>query len=176
MIYNEMTSYTGKTFNPMEITEEDVCIEDIAHSLSLICRGGGQLLYFYSVAQHSLNCAYEAIARGYDDKHVFACLLHDASEGYIADIIRPVKQHLKDYYEIEDMIMEVIFHKFGLFDIDKNLWQVIDNDMLENELTVMLSHHQNDKAKPLMSKPDFSEKDYHEVEQEFLKLAIQLMK
>lgn len=173
---NVMNSYTGRIFDPMKICEDDICLEDIAHALSMMCRGSGQLLYFYSVGQHSLNCAYEAMARGYGAKVILACLLHDASEGYIADIIRPVKQHLQAYYVIEDMIMETIFRKYGLSDIDKSLWQNIDNDMLENEMTVMLSHHQSDNVPPLRSKPDFQERDYHEIEQEFLFLARQLIK
>lgn len=175
MAYDKMTSYTGQRFNPMKMVENNVCLEDIAHSLSLICRGSGQVLYFYSVAQHSLNCAYEAMARGYDRQHVLACLLHDASEGYIADIIRPVKKHLRDYYDIESKIMDIIFKKFHLDNIDEKLWKEIDNDMLGNELMVMLKGHQNDKVQPLMSIPNFQERNYLEVEQEFLSLAHQLI-
>lgn len=33
-----------------------ICIEDIAHALSLICRGNGQVKTF-SVGQHCINCA-----------------------------------------------------------------------------------------------------------------------
>lgn len=40
-----MDSYTGKTFHPMNIREDD-----IAYSFALMCRGSRQLLYFYSVA------------------------------------------------------------------------------------------------------------------------------
>ena len=61
---NTMTTYSGRKFDPMQMTPGDVYIEDIAHALSLLCRGGGQLSYFYSVGQHSLNCAAEAKARG----------------------------------------------------------------------------------------------------------------
>ena len=61
---NTMTTYSGRKFDPMQMTPGDVYIEDIAHALSLLCRGGGQLTYFYSVGQHSLNCAAEAKARG----------------------------------------------------------------------------------------------------------------
>lgn len=61
---NTMTTYSGRKFDPMQMTPGDVYIEDIAHALSLLCRGGGQLTYFYSVGQHSLNCATEAKARG----------------------------------------------------------------------------------------------------------------
>lgn len=50
MIYHKMDSYTGKTFHPMNIREDDICIEDIVHSFAVMCRGSRQLLYFYSVA------------------------------------------------------------------------------------------------------------------------------
>lgn len=46
------------------MTKKDVCVEDIAHALSLICRGGGHIRYFFSVAQHSMNCADEAGGQG----------------------------------------------------------------------------------------------------------------
>ena len=52
---NTMTTYSGRKFDPMQMTPGDVYIEDIAHALSLLCRGGGQLTYFYSVGQHSLT-------------------------------------------------------------------------------------------------------------------------
>ena len=40
---NTMTTYSGRKFDPMQMTPGDVYIEDIAHALSLLCRGGGQL-------------------------------------------------------------------------------------------------------------------------------------
>lgn len=43
---NTMTTYSGRKFDPMQMTPGDVYIEDIAHALSLLCRGGGQLTYF----------------------------------------------------------------------------------------------------------------------------------
>lgn len=43
---NTMTTYSGRKFDPMQMTPGDVYIEDIAHALSLLCRGGGQLSYF----------------------------------------------------------------------------------------------------------------------------------
>ena len=110
---NTMTTFTGRHFDPMQIKTEDICMEDIAHALSLTCRGGGHLKYFYSVAQHSLNCSAEAKARGWSGKLQLACLLHDASEAYISDIIRPVKANLTGYLEIESRIMEKILEKYS---------------------------------------------------------------
>lgn len=44
-----MATYTGLRFCPMDMKPENVRLEDIAHALSLLCRGGGHLKYFYSV-------------------------------------------------------------------------------------------------------------------------------
>ena len=126
---NTMTTFTGRHFDPMQIRTEDICIEDIAHALSLMCRGGGHLKYFYSVAQHSLNCSAEAKARGWSGKLQLACLLHDASEAYISDIIRPVKANLTGYLEIESRIMEKILEKFNLSDLTEEERRVLENSL-----------------------------------------------
>lgn len=35
-----MNTFTGRIFDPLKMTKKDVCVEDIAHALSLVCRGG----------------------------------------------------------------------------------------------------------------------------------------
>ena len=104
---NVMNTWTGRQFDPLHMQPSDVSLEDIAHALSLLCRGGGHLDRFYSVGQHCINCAGEARARGWSDRLVLACLLHDASEAYISDIIRPVKIHLDNMLrgELREMIV-----------------------------------------------------------------------
>ena len=96
-------------------------IEDIAHALSMICRFGGHLPVFYSVAQHS----YEAALRmdtGHrpgcaSDRRVrFACLLHDAAEGLgLGDVISPQKRALKSSVQvIESRLEDAIAIRFEL--------------------------------------------------------------
>ena len=165
-----MNTYTGKQFDPMQMTEEDVSLRDIAHALSLLCRGGGQVTYFYSVGQHSVNCAREARARG--------CLLHDASEAYLSDIIRPVKEHLQGYREIEAQIMQVIFEKFSLGDLteeENRCWKQIDNEMLSNEMTVMLNGRMPIEKVKISSEPDLAEHPFREVEEKFYSMAEELL-
>ena len=171
---NTMTTFTGRHFDPMQIRTEDICIEDIAHALSLMCRGGGHLKYFYSVAQHSLNCAAEAKARGWSGKLQLACLLHDASEAYISDIIRPVKANLTGYLEIESRIMEKILEKFNLSDLteeERRMWKQIDDEMLYYELKNLMSGEEDLAAPELCALPDISERNWQSVETDFLRTA-----
>ena len=87
-----------KRFSPLQAEAGDIEITDIAHALSLLCRANGYTRHFYSVAQHSLNCAAEAKARGLSEDIQLACLLHDASEAYISDITRPVIKEPAEVY------------------------------------------------------------------------------
>ena len=70
----------------------DFLIEDIATGLSNICRWGGQIKRFWSVAQHSL-ALYRVMPPAPELKR--AALLHDAAEAYIGDITRPVLRHVE---------------------------------------------------------------------------------
>ena len=169
-----MNTYTGRQFDPLHMQTKDVCLEDIAHALSFLCRGGGQTLFFYSVAQHCLNCAREAKARKWPDRMVLACLLHDASEAYISDIIRPVKAHLSNYLEIEEQIMQVIWKRFGLDDLTKeehSMWKQIDNEILSAELPALFPGEEGHKSAPLLSVPDLTNKPFAKIEQDFLDMA-----
>ena len=146
----------------------------IAHALSLMCRGGGHLKYFYSVAQHSLNCAAEAKARGWSERLQLACLLHDASEAYLSDIIRPVKANLTGYLEIESRIMEKILEKFNLSDLteeERRMWKQIDDEMLYYELKNLMSGEEDLAAPELCALPDISERNWQSVETDFLRTA-----
>ena len=58
-----ITTYTGNHIDPADPDPEAISIRDIAHALSLICRGNGHVRNFWSVGQHCLDCAHEAQAR-----------------------------------------------------------------------------------------------------------------
>ena len=168
-----MATYTGLRFCPMDMKPENVRLEDIAHALSLLCRGGGHLKYFYSVGQHCINCAAEAAARGWSGRVVLACLLHDASEAYISDIIRPVKKHLTNYAEIENRILKVIFAHFGLDEITQEEWsQVrrIDDEILAHELKQLLCGDWEGTLPVLYAVPDLSCRDVREIEERYQKV------
>ena len=46
-----ITTYTGNHFKPTNPDPELIRIEDIAHALSLICRGNGHVKTFWSVGE-----------------------------------------------------------------------------------------------------------------------------
>ena len=94
-----ITTYTNVNFYPVSPKIEDIHIEDIAHSLSMLCRANGHYSTFYSVGAHCLNCYDEACARRESPRVKMACLLHDATESYLSDVTRPVKQFLDEYME-----------------------------------------------------------------------------
>jgi hypothetical protein len=83
---------------------------DIACGLGNICRWGGQIRNYYSVAQHCVlasRMAPEPLKK--------AALLHDAAEAYLGDCISPLKHILgAAYKDIEHRFEEVIFQKFNV--------------------------------------------------------------
>jgi len=171
---NAILTYTNTMFYPLAPEADEVKMEDIAHALSQMCRANGHFRSFYSVAQHSINCAQEAEARGLSARLCLACLLHDASEAYISDITRPVKHFLEEYKRIEQNLQKVIYAKFGIDDLTSaEISQIedIDNALLNYEFKNL--HHQGllREHRTIYSIPDVSEKGMASVERDFIQLA-----
>ena len=173
-----MNTISGVLLDPTDVKAEDIRLYDIAHPLSFICRGVGQVKHFLSVGQHCINCAKEAEGRGYSDRVVLACLLHDGAEAYVSDVIRPVKVLLKNYTEVESRFQEAIYAHFGLGDLsdeERELVHRVDDDMLWNEAKELFAHV-DDLEPPLLSTlPNFGVRDFLEVENEFILMAVNLL-
>ncbi len=168
-----ITTYSKTHFTPLEPNEKDIHIEDIAHSLSLMCRANGHFKEFYSVGQHSIYCCEEAIERGYSNTVALACLLHDASEAYLADITRPVKRNLEKYLEIEEVLQNVIYEKYiGRELSEEELEQIslIDDAMLYNEFIHYMNKELPAKDTTLVSKPDFKFIEFSKIENRYKEL------
>jgi hypothetical protein len=106
---NWIQTFTGRQFWPLAPRAEDVCIEDIAHALAMKCRYTGHCTRFYSVAQHSVLASQIV-----PSNDALWALLHDATEAYLPDVARPVKQEWPEFREWEDRLCAVIAEKFGL--------------------------------------------------------------
>lgn len=101
-------TFTGKQFYPIDPHPEDIGIWDIAHALARVCRFGGHCRQFYSVAQHSVlvseHCEFNA----------FQGLMHDATEAYIGDMVRPLKLSMPDYKVAEARLWDAICERFDI--------------------------------------------------------------
>ena len=131
-----LITYSGVHFDPLVDDFSKINLTDIAHSLSHICRANGHCRIYYTVAQHCLACCREAEARGLSERIQLGCLLHDASEAYLSDIVRPLKELLGPYHELEDRMMRYIWTKYlgsMLTDDEYRTVFEIDDAMLEYE-------------------------------------------
>lgn len=168
---DHITTYSKINFRPLEPVAEDIRIEDIAHSLSLLCRANGHYSSFYSVAAHCLNCYEEACARRENPRVKLACLLHDAAESYISDITRPVKKYLVEYQRIEENLSNLIYEKFlgsPLNEYERQMVTIIDDAMLYYEFLEFGAVKLADEPPYVAATPDFFRGTMKQVEQEYL--------
>lgn len=100
---------SGKKFDYIHSTVDDIDIEDIANALSNICRFAGHLPEFYSVAQHTVLCSQIV-----QPEFAFEALMHDAAEAYVQDLPAPLKRLLPEYQRIETMVDDLIRAKYSL--------------------------------------------------------------
>ncbi len=124
-------TFSGKKFNLFNPNPDDILIEDIAHSLSNLARFNGHTDKFYSVAQHSVYCAFKSPV------HLsLAALLHDGAEAYLGDIVSPLKALLDNYGVFENALYALIAEKYlpdSLIFDDYRLIHNIDLRMLATE-------------------------------------------
>lgn len=165
-----ITTHSGIHFTPMDPVTEEIRIEDIAHALSLMTRANGHFPVFYSVGQHCVQCCEEAAARGYSPRVQLACLLHDASEAYLADITRPVKQNLPQYQEVEKKLQDAVFEKYlGVLSAEEErLWKLLDDTLLYYEFDHLMGEKLMEQPGSLSSHPVFETEPFELTEHRYL--------
>lgn len=119
-----MTTYTGKKFDLLEPRDSDIVFADIAHGLVHTGRYGGQAPKFWSVANHSILCKDIAQEFETDDKSwlvELGCLMHDAAEAYIGDVVTPIKKNtfvvlptVRSFINMENEMLSQIFRALNM--------------------------------------------------------------
>lgn len=137
---------SGRKFDLANPTADMVDPNDIAHSLSMQCRFNGHTISFYSVAQHCCLVADLVPA-----EHQLAALLHDATEAYVGDMVRPLKEAMRDcaayhgtacmYDVTEQMVWEAICERFNLDPILPASVKHADLVALATEKRALMPHH-----------------------------------
>lgn len=108
-------TYNGHAFYPKTGKVTSIDLEDVAHSLSNLCRFSGHCREFYSVAEHSVLVSRIAADLWPTDKNtIWAALLHDATEAYVGDLTSPIKSLLPEFSNIENVVAEDIARKFKI--------------------------------------------------------------
>lgn len=107
-VKNTIRLRSGAYFDLADPQPDQFTIEDIAGALSKICRFGGQCDKFYSVAEHSYHCSM------FCEAMPLACLLHDAAEAFVGDMVKPLKIMMPAYSEVERRVEAVIAAKYGV--------------------------------------------------------------
>jgi 5'-deoxynucleotidase YfbR-like HD superfamily hydrolase len=146
---NWIQTYSGLKMYPLDPLADEICLADIAHALSNICRFTGHSAEFYSVAQHSVYVS-SYVSR----YNALWGLLHDASEAYLCDIARPIKHSptMKGYREAERTLQATIAAKFGLPIVQPKEVEVVDTALLVTEardLGLLTPEWEHYNAEPL---------------------------
>lgn len=119
-----MHTSNGKKFWPLNPVAEEVHIEVIAHHLATQGRYNGATRHpeikdriFYSVAEHCVYVAHHMEFELQRPDLALEALLHDASEAYIGDLIRPLKysdEFAEPFKTAERRVEKVIADRFNL--------------------------------------------------------------
>lgn len=137
-----INTVSGKQVNIEDPQRETIDITDIAHALTFICRGSGNTRIFFPVARHCVYCALEARERRLSNAVILACLLHDASEAYMMDLPKPIKDNLLPQYRVyENNLLDHIYRKFlsrSLTEEETHLVDQVDHDLLMYDLKYLL--------------------------------------
>lgn len=112
-----ITTYEGIRFDLLNPSFECIKAEDIARGLAYKPHFLGFSPRFFSIAEHSI-IVYNLYKQEYpyDFKGQLCALLHDASEAYTNDIVKPLKNKLPYFEVIEHSIQTVIWEQYNLLD------------------------------------------------------------
>lgn len=131
-------TFTGGKFWPLDPRPEDFQIADIAHALSNVCRYGGHTKRFYSVAEHAVIVSLY-VPRQWRRE----ALLHDLSEAYTGDMVRPLKYQpeMAEFRKAENRIESVARGHFKL-STDPACWSAvkeIDDRIIVDEVGELMA-------------------------------------
>jgi 5'-deoxynucleotidase YfbR-like HD superfamily hydrolase len=87
-------------------------VSDMAWALGMMCRYGGHVRHFYSVAEHSVmvSILMEELKLG----DPFEGLMHDGHESIIIDMLSPWKTRMPEYKKIEHTLETDLRNNFKL--------------------------------------------------------------
>lgn len=128
-------TFTGRLVDPLYPKPEDIAIEDIAHALGHVCRFGGHCTFHYPVGLHSLNVSLMVEKLGGTIMESLWGLLHDGTEAYLGDMVRPLKHQpeMAPFREAEAKLQLLICNHFDLPHQEPAIVREVDRRMCVTE-------------------------------------------
>lgn len=113
---NYVTLISGALFDPFRPNPKLIDIQDIAWSLSMQCRYNGHVKRYYSVAEHSIYVVSLVKQMNPDISYrkQLQALMHDSTETYLGDMVKPVKIMFSLFNRVEDKLWVNICMKFDM--------------------------------------------------------------
>ena len=167
---SKIVTHYGNVIDLLDPDPADISLFDIAHNLSHLCRFNGATKYRYSVAQHSLF-----VSRLVSPQHALQALMHDATEAYLGDVVKPLKELLPDYQTLEDRMWASICEALGIE-------PYLTEEVHRGDVSAYLKERVTLIGKPILEDPDYhryvgqliideeipGDQDPNEVKQEFM--------
>jgi hypothetical protein len=153
IVRRSIAVHDGQLVDPFTVTHIDGVfrIETIAHALSMLCRYGGHVSSFYSVAEHCLLVeriaeertmfVYEGESRNQLRREA---LVHDAAEAYLIDLPAPFKrmQEMTHYRAAEERLAYELRSWFGLRATETAFVKDIDVEIRGTERRDLMGNRQ----------------------------------
>lgn len=158
-------TFTGKRFDLLNPTIDMICIEDIAHHLSIENRWHGATRIPISVGYHSLLVAEQA-----RPEMKLEALLHDAAEAYYKDFANPWKRLMKscintNLWEMTFGWTDALIAQLFNLSLDANVWKEIKAIDLRMPITERIALC---TVAPEPFRPEYEDQEPYNIE--FLKL------
>lgn len=158
-------TFTGKRFDLLNPTIDMICIEDIAHHLSIENRWHGATRFPISVGYHSLLVAEQA-----RPEIKLEALLHDAAEAYYKDFANPWKRLMRscintNLWEMTFEWTDALIAQLFSLSLDANVWRevkAIDLRMPKTERIALC------RGLPEAYRPEYENQEPYSIE--FLRL------
>lgn len=148
-------TFSGKKFNILNPTTDMITPEDIARGLAHKPHYSGFSPMYFSIAEHSLLvCELYDMCNPGDRKGQLQALLHDASEAYTGDMIKPIKNMLPNFVLIENKIQSTIYSKYDIDPAERKAKiKEIDNRIQDIEADAFYHYEDlNDNDKKVVDK------------------------
>lgn len=109
-------TYSGLMVNPLDLSIDDIKIQDIAHHLACCNRFCGGVTSPINVAAHSLLVTRIVESFTEEPDVLLKALLHDAAEAYLGDVTKWLKQSdaMTGYRAAEESAQQIIMNRYCL--------------------------------------------------------------